>query len=64
MQCTRAGNALVGTGSVLFGGGLTGVLISGIMFGVRRGKIRRLNEKIEYKKRALRWDPQTSQFVF
>lgn len=64
LRCTTAGNLLVGFGMPLFIGGLTGVLISGIMFGVRQGKIRRLNDRIEYRKRAVQWDPRTSRFVF
>jgi hypothetical protein len=49
----------------LFVGGLTGVLVSGIMFGVRKGKLRRLNDRMAYEKsRAVRWDPASSRFVF
>ncbi len=45
--------------------GVTGVLISGIMFGVRKGKLRRLEDRMAYEKsRAIRWDPHTSRFVF
>lgn len=64
LRCTSAGKAMVGLGWPLFFGGLTGVLISGIMFGVRQGKIRRLSDQIEREKRAFRWDPATSAFVF
>jgi hypothetical protein len=64
LRCSTAGSLLVGFGMPLYVGGITGVLISGIMFGVRRGKIRRLNDKIEYRKRAVQWDPRTSRFVF
>ena len=45
--------------------GITGVLISGIMFGVRKGKLRRLEDRMAYEKsRAVRWDLRTSRFVF
>ena len=64
LRCTSAGKAMVGLGWPLFFGGLTGVLISGIMFGVRQGKVRRLSDQIEREKRAFRWDPATSAFVF
>jgi hypothetical protein len=64
LRCTSAGKAMVGLGWPLFLGGLTGVLISGIMFGVRQGKIRRLSDQIEREKRAFRWDPAASAFVF
>jgi len=65
LRCSRAGKALTGVGFPLFFGGATGVLISGIMFGVRKGKLRRLEDRISYEKsRAFRWDSRTSRFVF
>jgi hypothetical protein len=65
VRCTPAGRALVGVGWPLFFGGATGVLISGIMFGVRKGKLRRLEDRMAYEKsRAVRWDPRSSRFVF
>lgn len=65
LRCTPAGKALVGVGWPLFFGGLTGVFISGIMFGVRKGKLRRLENRMAYEKsRAFRWDPRSSRFVF
>jgi hypothetical protein len=65
IQCTRAGKAMLGIGYPLFLGGITGVLVSGIMYGVRKGKLRRLNDRMAYEKsRAVRWDPARSRFVF
>ncbi|MBT8470444.1 MAG: hypothetical protein KJN97_16990 [Deltaproteobacteria bacterium] len=65
IRCSSAGKGLVGVGWPLFFGGATGVLISGIMFGVRKGKLRRLEDRMAYEKsRAVRWDPRTSRFVF
>ena len=65
LRCTTAGKVLVGFGWPLFLGGATGVLISGIMFGVRKGKLRRLEDRMAYEKsRAVRWDPASSRFVF
>ena len=65
LRCTPAGKALVGIGWPLFSIGITGVLVSGIMFGVRKGKLRRLEHRMAYEKsRAVRWDPRTSRFVF
>ncbi|NND27537.1 MAG: hypothetical protein HKN97_02940 [Myxococcales bacterium] len=65
LRCTPAGKALVGVGWPLFVGGLTGVFISAIMFGVRKGKLRRLENRMAYEKsRAFRWDPRSSRFVF
>jgi hypothetical protein len=65
VRCSTAGKVMLGFGLPLFVGGLTGVLVSGIMFGVRKGKLRRLNDRMAYEKsRAVRWDPASSRFVF
>jgi len=65
IRCTSAGKAMLGIGYPLFIGGLIGVLTTGIMFGVRKGKLRRLNDRMAYEKsRAVRWDPAGSRFVF
>jgi ABC-type nitrate/sulfonate/bicarbonate transport system permease component len=63
-ECTRAGDTLLRVGSPLVIGGLTGAVVSGIILGVRKGKIRRLNDSFQRKTRALRWDERTSRFVF
>lgn len=65
LRCTTAGKALLGFGWPLFFGGMTGMIVTGIMLGVRKGKIRRLDDRIAYEKsRAVRWDPAASRFVF
>jgi len=64
-DCTRAGDALLGVGSPLVFGGLTGAVVSGIILGVRKGKLRRLNDSFHYPRtRAVRWDERSSRFVF
>lgn len=64
-ECSRAGDALLGVGSPLLVGGLTGALVSGIIYGVRKGKLRRLNDSFEPStSRAVRWDERSSRFVF
>lgn len=64
-ECTRAGNALYGVGSPLVVGGLTGAVVSGIILGVRKGKLRRMNDTFSYPKaRAARWDERSSRLVF
>jgi hypothetical protein len=64
-QCTQAGDALLRVGSPLVLGGLTGAVVSGIILGVRKGKIRRLNDSFSpTKARALRWDERSSRLVF
>mgnify|MGYP001820687250 FL=1 len=64
-ECTRAGDALLRAGSPLVVGGLTGAVVSGIILGVRKGKIRRLNDSFSpTRARAVRWDERSSRFVF
>jgi len=63
-ECTRAGNALIGAGSPLVIGGLTGAVITGIMLGVRKGKLRRLNDAFVPNARAVQWDERRGRFVF
>jgi hypothetical protein len=65
LRCTTAGKVLTGFGWPLFVGGVTGAVITGIMFGVRKGKLRRLEDRMAYESsRAIRWDPASSRFVF
>ena len=65
LVCTSTGKALLGVGIPFLTVGFYGALVSGIMLGVRKGKLRRLNERIAYESRAkLRWDPTQSKFVF
>ena len=65
LQCDRAGTALVGVGMPLFVGGLIGAVTTGIMFGVRKGRLNRLEDKMAYgNPRVIRWDPASSRFVF
>jgi len=65
VRCTTAGKAMLGIGWPLFFGGMTGVVVTAIMFGVRKGKLRRLDDRMAYEKsRAVRWDPVGSRFVF
>jgi hypothetical protein len=64
-QCTSAGDTLLKVGSPLVIGGLTGALVSGIILGVRKGKMRRLNDSFQpTRTRAVRWDERSSRFVF
>lgn len=65
VQCSRAGKALVGVGYPLFLGGILGMITTGIMYGVRKGKVRKLKRDIAYQKsRAVQWDPAASVFRF
>ena len=65
VNCNAAGRALLGVGIPFLSVGSWGMLVSGIMLGVRKGKVRRLDERIAYQSRAkLWWDPHQSKFVF
>jgi len=64
-SCTTAGKAMLGVGYPLALGGVTGALITGIMLGVRKGKLRDLERRTEHSSsKRLRWDRLGSQFVF
>ena len=64
-ECDTTGKVLTGIGAPLAWGGAIGMIVSGIMLGVRKGKIRRLDEKIMLtSQRKLQWDPSTSRMVF
>ena len=65
ITCTTTGKALLGVGTPFLAVGFWGAIVSGIMLGVRKGKIRRLDEKIAYQSQAkFRWDPERGKFVF
>ena len=65
IRCSTAGKALLGVGIPILVAGALGVIISGTMFGVRRGKIRNLDNRIAYEKSsAIRWDPSRAVFEF
>lgn len=64
-RCTNAGKALLGAGAPILIGGVTTLLVTGIMLGVRKGKIRSIDDQLAYEKyRAVRWDPARAVFVF
>lgn len=65
LRCDTTGKALLGVGGPFLWGGSIGMLVSGIMLGVRKGKLRRTNERIMLTaQRRVRWDPAISRFVF
>jgi len=64
--CSTAGNALLGTGATLFSLGTIGVVTSGIMLGVRKGKRRQLERDMRrsvYGSR-LEWDIEEARLRF
>jgi hypothetical protein len=64
-QCTTGGKVMLGIGYPLAIGGITGALVSGIILGVRKGKLRDAEARMRYSSsKRLRWDPFGSQFVF
>lgn len=65
VRCSRTGKTLLGLGIPLLAAGAVGIIISGTMFGVRKGKIRNLEDRFAYdKSSAFRWDPSRTAFVF
>jgi len=62
---TRGQEAGLTMGAMVFWGGLIGTLTTGIMLGVRKGKMRRLDHQIAIgRSGAVRWDPARSRFTF
>lgn len=65
INCTKTGKALLGVGWPFLAVGFWGAIVSGIMLGVRKGKVRRLDERIAYQNRAkFHFDPERGAFVF
>jgi len=65
IRCSTTGKALLGIGIPILVAGALGIIISGTMFGVRKGKIRNINNRIAYEKStAVRWDPSRAVFEF
>ena len=66
LLCNRAGDALLAAGGTIFGLAAIGMITSGIMLGVRKGKRRRLEREmrsLQYGKR-LQWDVPSGGLVF
>lgn len=64
LVCSTAGALLVGFGTPLVFGGGVGMVATGIMLGVRKGKVRKLKARAGPSARRVRWDPATARFVF
>lgn len=61
---TRGQEAGLNVGAALTSGGTIGMVVSGIMLGVRNGKLRRLDDRIRLRQSALYWDLLRSRFAF
>jgi hypothetical protein len=65
LRCNTTGKTLLGVGMPLLVAGATGVLITAIMYGVRRGKMRNIDQQLLYDRHhARRWDVVRSAIVF
>ena len=65
LVCTQRGDALIAAGASIFGLAAIGVITSGIMLGVRKGKRRRLNREIRSQQGArLQWDIESGRVEF
>lgn len=65
VRCSGTGKTLLGIGVPFLAAGVLGIIISGTMFGVRKGKIRHIENRLAYENaRAIRWDPSQTAFVF
>ena len=65
LRCSSTGKALLGVGMPILIAGATGVLVTAILYGVRKGKIRGIKDRMAYERhRAVRWDPERAGFAF
>lgn len=64
-KCGRGADAGITTSAMVLTGGMVGTIVTGIMYGVRKGKIRRLDDRAKYGRgRAVRFDTDRGSFVF
>jgi hypothetical protein len=64
-KCGRGAEAGILTSGMVLNGGMVGTIVTGIMYGVRKGKIRRLDDQPKYDRgRAVRFDTERGSFVF
>ena len=65
LRCSTAGRALLGVGVPILVGGVTTLLVTSIMLGVRRGHIRSIEDEMEYRRRrGVSYDPTMGAFTF
>ena len=65
LVCTQRGDALFAAGGTIFGLAAIGMITSGIMLGVRKGKRRRLRREIQSQQGAhLRWNVESARLEF
>lgn len=63
--CTQRGDALLAAGGTIFGLAAVGMITSGIMLGVRKGKRRRLQRDIRNQQGArLQWNVEAGRLEF
>ena len=64
-KCGRGAEAGIITSTILLTGGAVGTIVTGIMYGVRKGKMRRLDDRAKNGRgRAVRFDADRGSFVF
>jgi len=65
LLCTDRGNALLAAGGSIFGLAAVGMITSGIMLGVRKGKRRRLQREMRSQEGAhLQWNVESGRLEF
>jgi hypothetical protein len=63
--CGRGAEAGFITSGFVLGAGFFGTIVTGIMLGVRKGKLRRLDDRHRQRDlRAVSWDPDRGRFEF
>ncbi len=65
LLCTQRGDALLVAGGTIFGLAAIGMITSGVMLGVRKGKRRRLRRDIQSQQGArLQWNVESGRLEF
>ena len=62
--CDNTGDVMFGIGGGLFFGGGIGMIVTGILLGVRNKRIREVEREMRQAQSGFRWDPTRGSFVF
>ena len=65
LRCSSRGRILLGVGAPILIAGATGMLVTAILYGVRKGKIKSIENRLAYQRHhAIHWDPRRGVLAF
>ncbi len=65
LRCSSRGRILLGVGAPILIAGATGMLVTAILYGVRKGKIKSIENRLAYQRHhTIHWDPRRGTFAF